>query len=65
MRLFLWWLLSLCFSALKKPNLVLPFTKIKKKKKRKEEKGRGREKEKGERRGGGEEEKEESLKIDS
>ena len=63
MRLFLWWLLSLCFSALKKLNLVLPFTK--KKKKRKEEKGRGREKEKGKRRGGGEEEKEESLKTDS
>ena len=32
MRLFLWWLLSLCFSALKKLNLVLPFNKKKKKK---------------------------------
>lgn len=65
MRLFLWWLLSLCFSTLKKFNLVLPFTIPKKKKgrKRRKRRGEGGRKRRGRGGGGGEEEKEEAPKI--
>ena len=64
MRLFLWWLLSLCFSTLKKFNLVLPFTIPKKKgRKRRKRRGEGGRKRRERGGGGGEEEKEEVPKI--
>ena len=66
MRLFLWWLLSLWFSALKKLNLVLPFTiPTKKERKRRKRRGEGGRKRRGRGWGGGEEEKEEAPKTDS